>query len=93
MSKGKEVKLSEEQRRELEWMRDHHPKPYMRPKAAAILKVADGESRSQVAARGLLKPVYYETVSGWITRYLEEGVAGLQVKAGRGRKPVFSPSR
>jgi len=92
MKQPREVQLSEEQRRELEWVRDHHPRPYLRPKAAAILKVAAGQSRSQVAATGLLKPVYYETVSAWVTRYLDEGVPGLQVKAGRGRKPVFSPS-
>lgn len=92
MKKGREVKLNQEQRQELEWTRDHHPLPYLRAKAAAILKVADGQSRSQVAATGLLKPVYYETVSAWVNRYLDEGIGGLRVKAGRGRKPAFSPS-
>lgn len=86
------VELSSAQVQELEQVRDHHPKAYVRVKAAGILKVWAGASRRQVASRGLLKPVRRETVQRWIVRYQHEGVAGLLVQSGRGRKPAFSPS-
>jgi transposase len=69
----------------------HAPKAYVRMKAAAILKVAAGQSMRQVALYGLLHPVAEETVREWIRRYLHEGLVGLLVKPGRGRKPAFSP--
>jgi transposase len=86
------VNLTTEQHRELVWARDHHEKPYVRERAAAILKVAEGQSVRQVALRGLLKRRSEETVSEWIKRYLAEGLQGLLVRPGRGRKPAFSPS-
>ena len=36
------LKLTDKQRTELEQARDHHPKPYIRERAAALLKVAAG---------------------------------------------------
>jgi hypothetical protein len=83
--------LSDQQRQELCHARDHHAKPYLRVKAAAILKVAAGLSRRAVARQGLLKPVAEETVSRGVQTYLREGLEGLLVKKGRGRKPAFSP--
>jgi transposase len=83
--------LSPVQVQELEQVRDHHPKAYVRVKAAGILKVWSGASRRQVAQHGLLKPVRRETVQRWIVRYQHEGTAGLLVQIGRGRKPAFSP--
>ena len=84
--------LTAVQVQELEQIRDHHPKAYMRVKAAGILKVWQGASRRQVAKSGLLKPVRRETVQAWILRYQHAGVDGLLVQPGRGRKPAFSPS-
>jgi hypothetical protein len=85
------IELAPAQVQELEQVRDHHPKAYVRVKAAGILKVWAGTSRRQVAKRGLLKPVRRETVQRWIVRYQHDGVAGLVVQPGRGRKPAFSP--
>ncbi|MFQ6101667.1 MAG: helix-turn-helix domain-containing protein [Anaerolineae bacterium] len=85
------LELSDEQKAELEEARRRHPKAYVRERAAAILKVAAGESIRQVALKGLLRRREPETVKGWIDRYLAEGLAGLEVKPGRGRKPVFFP--
>jgi hypothetical protein len=85
------VTLSEEQAQELRHCRDHHPLPYMRLKAAAILKVATGQTIKQVALTGLHKPVAEECVSSWISRYEQEGLTGLRVQPGRGRKASFSP--
>jgi len=87
-----ELQLTDAQRAVLTDARDHHPKPYLRERAAAILRVADGRSVRQVAAAGILKPRRRETVKLWIDRFLADGIAGLLVKSGRGRKPAFSPS-
>ena len=84
--------LSEQQRRELEDLRDHAAQAYLRERAAALLKINAGQSASAVARSGLLKPVYYETVCEWVKRYQAAGLPGLVIHAGRGRKPAFSPS-
>jgi len=83
--------LSEEQEQELRHCRDHHDLPYMRLKAAAILKVATGQTIKQVALTGLNQPVTQECVSAWISRYEQEGLQGLRVQPGRGRKASFFP--
>jgi hypothetical protein len=92
MAKPLTIALTEEQRRELERARDHHQKPYLRERTAAILKIADGDSGRQVALSGLLKRRKPDTVYGWFHRYQAEGLAGLLIKPGRGRKAAFSPS-
>ncbi len=88
-----ELNLSDGERQTLERLRDHHAKAYVRERAAAILKVAGGQSVYAVAERGLLRRRKAETVSDWIKRYRAEGASGLLIQAGRGRKPAFSPSR
>ncbi len=91
MAQPRCIHLTAEQAEELQRVRDHHKKAYMRERAAAILKVASGLSMLQVALHGLHKPRRYETISEWISRYECGGVEGLRVQAGRGRKPAFSP--
>ncbi|HEY7615751.1 MAG TPA: hypothetical protein VH744_03035 [Terriglobales bacterium] len=84
--------LEEAQRVTLEQMRDHHAKAYLRERAAALLKIADGMSIQQVAAQGLLKRRQRETVGLWVQRYVQSGLGGLYLQPGRGRKAAFSPS-
>lgn len=91
MPKRYREQLSVQQRAELEDARDHHAKPYVREKAAAILKIADGQSGLAVAQGGLLKMRSSDTVYRWWHRYWREGLVGLMVKQGRGRKSAFSP--
>ena len=86
------LELSEEQVLELEELRDHASKPYLRERAAAILKIAQGSSGRETALHGLLKSHWQDTISEWVQRYRAEGKAGLEIKSGRGRKPAFSPS-
>ena len=86
-----EVRLSEAQQQELRQVRDHHAKAYLRERAAAILKVASGNTLTEVGERGLHKRHEPETVHHWIKRYLEAGLAGLRFKVGSGRKPKFFP--
>lgn len=92
MPKPLQVELTDEQRLELEHVRDHDPRPYMREHAAMIVKVAAGWSGRQTALRGLLRTRWPDTVYRVVARYQAEGIRGLEVKPGRGRKPAFSPS-
>jgi len=92
MPRTVQLDLSVDQQRELEKVRDHHPQPYMREKAAALLKIAAGANGLQVAQHGLLKRRDSDTIYRWVARYLAEGIEGLRVRKGRGRKPAFSPS-
>lgn len=87
-----QLELTTAQRAELEDVRDHHPKPYMRERATALLKIAAGKSGLHVAQHSLLKPRDPDTVYSWVHRYQAEGLAGLMIRTGRGRKPAFSPS-
>lgn len=48
--------LTDEQRREFVATRDHAAQPYLRERAAALLKIAEGPSIRAVAAFGCLKP-------------------------------------
>lgn len=93
MPKRIRISLSESQRDELKKVRDSHPKPYMRERASAVLKVADGEIVRAVAEHQLLKRHEPETVSIWIRSYLEQGLAGWEIKSGRGRKSLFFPKK
>lgn len=86
------LQLSQQEREALEQMRDHHPKGYARERAAALLKIADGSSATQVAYGGLLKRRYPHAVCEWVRRYRAESIQGLLMREGRGRKPAFSPS-
>ena len=85
------VCLTQESQDQLEQIRDTHKCPYMRERATAILKVAEGTSGRQVALNGLLKRRKPDTIYGWVKRYQSEGIAGLKVKPGRGRKPAYWP--
>ena len=84
--------LEEYQRVMLTEMRDHHPKPYMRERASALLKIEAEASIRQVAQQGLLRPRHWETVASWVKRYEQDGLGGLYIQKGRGRKPAFPPS-
>lgn len=71
------LSLTDARRRELIQLRDHDPRPYVRERAAAMLKVAEGLSPHCVATRGLLKPRDPDTLYAWLDRYQAAGVAGL----------------
>jgi hypothetical protein len=61
-----QLKLGENERETLTEMRDHHPKGYLRERAAAVLKVAEGQTIQAVAQAGLLRSREWETVAGWV---------------------------
>jgi hypothetical protein len=84
--------LTTAERAELTRLRDTAPEPYLRERAAALLKVSDGMPAARVARQGLLRARKPDTLYAWIDRFIEQGIAGLRVREGRGRKPAFSPS-
>jgi transposase len=84
---------SPEQRQELEEMRDRAPLPYMRERAAALLKIADGIPPLQVADHGLLRRRESDTIYRWLARYRLEGVDGLGIREGTRAPARFFPRR
>lgn len=90
MPKRRYFNLAPEEIVELEHVRDHHEKPYMREKAAALLKIEAGMSPHAVALTGLLKPRDPDTVYSWLDQYEIDGIEGWLVKPGRGRKAAFA---
>lgn len=91
MPKARTITLTTEEKAELIEMRDHADKPYLRERASAILQVAQGHSGRWVARNGLLRPRKPDTVYGWLNRYEADGIEGLPIEAGRGRKAAYDP--
>lgn len=83
------LNLEPYQTKTLEQMRDRHPAPYLREKAAALLKIASGQSVAEVAQHGLLKMRKPDTVRGWVKAYQRYGLGGLYQRYRRKRS--FSP--
>jgi hypothetical protein len=73
----REVLLSSEGRAQLERARDHDPRPPVRERGAAVLKVADGHSAHAVARHGLVKPRKPDTVYWWLDLYEHDGLFWL----------------
>src|SRR3954471_802262 len=69
----------------------HHAKAYVRERAAALLKIADGKSAAWVAEHGLLTRHAPDTVYRWLNQYVAKGIGGLRIRPGRGRKPRLPP--
>ncbi len=78
-------------RQELCDLRDHAPKAYLRERAAVLLAIAAGRSMRAAGREAGLKPHHIETICHWVARYRAEGVAGLTIRGGRGRKPASFP--
>jgi hypothetical protein len=77
MSQRRTLTLTAEQRCQLLHHRDHHPKPYVRERCAALLKVADGLAPHAVARSGLLRPRDPDTLYAWLDFYQEGGLENL----------------
>ncbi len=67
------LELNSTQRKELEWVRDRDRRPYLRERAAALLKIAEGYSPCSVACFGLLKRRDPDTVYKWLNEYQKLG--------------------
>ena len=84
--------LSEEEVSQLTETCSCAEKPYLRERASAILKLARSLTTEHIATSGLLRPRARQTVAIWFHRFQSDGIKGLEIKAGRGRQPAFSPS-
>lgn len=91
MAARRTLVLTDTERRELVAIRDHAPHAYLRERAAALVKIANGMAPCAVARIGLLKPRKPDTVYDWLTRYEAQGTPGL-VQQPRGHRG-FSPLR
>ena len=78
MTDPRTLKFKPWQRHQLREMRDHDPRPFVRERSAAILKIAEGHSPHWVAQHGLLKPRDPDTVYHWLALFKTEGCAGLR---------------
>lgn len=82
------LRATVEQIEELANAMRHSPKPHVRIKAVALWNLARGKSREEVAA---FLDVSKVSVTEWSKRYGEEGLGGLQIRAGRGRHSQVDP--
>jgi hypothetical protein len=77
MATRRTLRLKTREQRELAHYRDHDPRPYVRERCGAVLKIAQGKTPHAVARQGLLKPRDPDTLYDWLAMYEEGGVAGL----------------
>jgi transposase len=91
MPKRYEIVLTDPERQKLESWVKNPPSPYLRERARAILNVSQGET-IQATAQKLRVRIHRNAVSEWVQRFLAERLEGLKIKAGRGRKAIFSPA-
>jgi hypothetical protein len=77
MPQRRTLALNPDQRQQLLHARDHDPRPAVRERCAALLKVADGQSACAVARHGLLRPRDPDTVYAWLGYYQDRGLPGL----------------
>jgi hypothetical protein len=77
MYQRRTLALSDTERADLLYHRDHDPKPYIRERCAALLQIAAGRSPYAVANDGLLRGRDPDTVYAWLDYYRDEGLPGL----------------
>ena len=77
MPQRRTLTLTDEQHRQLLYHRDHDPRPAVRERCAALLKVAAGQSPYAVARHGLLRPRDPDTVYAWLNDYQAHDLDGL----------------
>jgi len=77
MPQRRTLPLTEAQRLELLHARDHDPRPYVRERCAALLKIAEGFAPHAVARHGLLRVRDPDTVYAWLDRYQADGLPGI----------------
>jgi transposase len=81
--------LTASNRQELEHLYKTSPKHVMRKNCHAILLKADGRTSKDV---GCIVGMSHVSVNSWLHRYKTEGLSGLMIKSGRGRKPILDKS-
>lgn len=72
--------INHKERKSLRHILNRDCKPYRRERAAAILKIASGDSPHSVAKGGLLKERDPDTVYRWLKAFAQRGIDGLTQK-------------
>lgn len=81
-------KLSEDEKRSLEKLsRSGLSEKRMSQRAEIILRRLSGEKSVEIAQRLGLET---DSITRWVKRFNEQGLAGLKDQQGRGRKPLYS---
>jgi transposase len=78
------MNLTDQQRKELQGFARRGEPAYLRRKVLLLLNLGHGQTVTQVAK---VLQVTRRTVYSWQNRFLEQGLTGLRVREGRGRKP------
>lgn len=86
MGKIKVIELTQAQREELENGYRNGQTHSFRQRCQMVLLKSDGRTSNEVV--GILGSCEM-TVNNWLKRYLEEGLAGLRTRPGRGRKAIL----
>jgi transposase len=74
------LKINHKERKSLRNILNRDCKPYRRERAAAILKIASGQSPHSVAQDGLLKPRDPDTIYSWLKAFGQRGISSLSQK-------------
>jgi len=90
MGKIRIIELSSAERQALEQGYCTGKSHAIRQRCQLVLLKSAGRPSEHVGQLLQLNPI---TVNNWLTRYQTAGLAGLETKPGRGRKPVFEPVR
>lgn len=86
MGKIRVINLREEQRKSLEAGLRSGKSHGFRMRCQLVLLKSEGRSSKEVAGLVKMHPI---SVNNWLNRFEQEGLAGLTIKAGRGRKLVL----
>lgn len=90
MGKIRTIELGSAEREELEQGYRSGNRHAFRQRCQLVLLKSEGCPSEQVGQLLQMNPV---TVNNWLNRYQAEGIAGLETKPGRGRKPVLESGR
>lgn len=77
MSQRRALELKDAQKQELIRYRDHDPRPYVRERCCALLKITEGQSPHAVAQEGIFKARDPDTLYKWLNDYEREGIDGI----------------
>jgi transposase len=78
--------LSELEKQELQTLMKKSNNDSLRRRCHLILLKANGRKSKDV---GAIVGMSHVSVNSWLARFVEEGIRGLYIKPGRGKKPVL----
>lgn len=85
--KAKVIKITEQQRVELEKGYKNSQNPHFSRRCHMLLLKSEGFTSEQIAT---IFQITTQPVNSWVKRYESSGIAGLQTKSGQGRKPILN---